>query len=219
MSDAPSGNAHTPAARQVERGVIRGLYDGGFAPGQRLVESDLMTRFGVSRSTVREAIRRLESVGVVEVSPFRGAQIRQLAANEASDMLLVVEYCMGLAARQAAARLGAAANRQIFEKAWAELRQFGAQPEGFEQIRARDRFYAAITKMSGNRELARIIPSLQVHLIRRLYTVPQADRFDDYKRIAEAILAGDETAAEAAMRAHIGRSLRQVLQRQAASVG
>ncbi|WP_162409027.1 GntR family transcriptional regulator [Acuticoccus sediminis] len=197
---APRGDS---ASARVVRAVLRGLYEGTYVPGQRLVEPDLMAQFGVSRSTVRESIKRLEADGVVEVLPYRGAQIRRLSAREARDALAVVELCVGLAARQAAERIAGSPDRAAFEEAWAHLQSFQSAPESFEFVRARNRFYQAMTRLSQNRELMRIVPSLQVHMIRRSYKVAGPARFGSYKAMTDAILAGDAAAAEDAARAHM----------------
>ena len=73
----------------------------GFAPplfceevevvGQRLVEADLTARLGVGRSTVREALKILASHGVVEIIPHRGAVVRGLTAEDARNLLAVLE--------------------------------------------------------------------------------------------------------------------------------
>src|SRR5919107_5796095 len=54
--------------------------------GERLVERELIDRLGVSRTTVREALRELESEGLVEVIPQRGAVVRTLSPTDASDL-------------------------------------------------------------------------------------------------------------------------------------
>lgn len=194
------------ASEKVVRAIIRGLYEGNFVPGQRLVEPDLMTMSGASRSTVREAIRRLEADGIVEVLPYRGAQIRRLSPREARDALLVIEYCIGLAARLAAERIGEGDNRSRFESAADELLRHAGDGESFEQVRARDRFYRVLTSVSGNAELVRIIPTLQVHLLRNRYSLSPTERFADYRAIAAGILGGQGEAAEAAARDHIRKT-------------
>lgn len=200
----------TSAASRVVRGVIRGLYEGDYVPGQRLAEPDLMAAFEVGRSTVREAIRRLETEGVVDVLPHKGTTIRHLTAREALDALLVIEMLIALAARQAAQRIGEGQNREIFERAWSDLQAHSAGFDTFEAVRARNRFYAAITQVSHNRELQRILPTVQVHLIRRSFRMTPTMRLEDYVNMARAILAGDAHGAEAAAREHIGKSARLV---------
>lgn len=196
----------TSASQRVVREIVRGLYEGNYVPGQRLAEPELMEEFGVSRSTARESIRRMEAEGIVDVLPHRGAVIRRLTLKQAIDALLVMEACVGLAARLAAERIAEGGNRARFLAAWADLEGFRDAPEGFELVKARNRFYRAITEASDNRELQRILPTIHVHLVRRNYSIGQAARFEDYARMAETILAGEPDAAERAAREHIART-------------
>lgn len=202
--------ADTPPApstsERIARAVVRGLYEGSFVPGQRLIEPDLMALYGASRGVVREAIRRLEAEGVVDVLPYRGAQIRRLTDREAGDALMVIEYCTGLAARLAAARIDEGDNRATFQRALDALLDHQGQAESFDQIRARNRFYRAIAKVSGSRDLQRFIPTVQVHLLRSRFVLAAEERFADYRRIGDAILAGQTDAAETACRAHIRKT-------------
>jgi DNA-binding GntR family transcriptional regulator len=194
------------ASARVVKAIVRGLHEGAYAPGQRLAEPELMEQFGVGRSTARESIRRMESEGLVTVLPHKGAVIRRMSADEALDALMVMELCIGLAARQAAERIGAKGGRARLEQAWRELQRFRNAPHGYDFIAARNNFYRAITDIAGNAELRRIVPSIHIHLIRRDYSMAVGVRFEDYARMAEAILAGDGAAAEAAARKHIGKT-------------
>ncbi len=171
-----------------------------------------MEQFGVSRSTAREAIRRMESEGMVDVLPHRGAVIRRLTPDEAIDALLVMELCIGLAARFAAERIRKGGNRTAFESVWNDLLKFEGAPDSFDFIEARNRFHRVITVISGNRELQRILPSIQVHLVRHTYALPPSVRFEDYHRIARAILMEDGTTAEDAAREHVAKIIRLVRQ-------
>lgn len=194
------------ASGRIARAIVRGLHEGGFVPGQRLVETDLVTLYGASRSAVREAIKRLEGDGIVDILPHRGAQIRRLTEREASDALKVIEYCSGLAARLAAERINEGENRADFEKVMEQLLAFESDAEDFEQVRARNRFYRSLARLSGSRELQRFIPNLQVHLLRNRYVLPKAERFQDYRDLSQAIFAGDGDRAEDLCRAHVRRS-------------
>ncbi len=203
------------ASARIVRAIVRGLYEGVYAPGQRLAEPEIMTQFGVGRSTARESIRRMESEGIVTVVPNRGAVIRRMSVDEALDALLVMEICVGLAARQAAERINVGGGRARFEQTWRELQKFRDMPDGYDFVAARNRFYRAITEVSANQELRRIIPSIHIHLIRREYSLTTRARFEDYARMAEAILAGDGAAADAAARRHIAKTAALVRQRSA----
>ena len=198
---------------EVTRNIMRGLYEGRFVEGQRLVESDLITRYGVSRSTVREALKKLEADGVVTCHQFRGAEIRSFTRDDALNVLLILELLIGLAARQAAEHISDPRARSSFESAYAYLMKHENSPDTYDVVRARNLFYRAITKIGGNTELERLLPKIQVHLIRVQVRLPHFRRFSDYRQIAEAILASAPLKAETAARAHIRRA-RHVLMKQ-----
>lgn len=187
------------------RDLLRGLYEGRYVPGQRLVEPDLMRRYGLGRSTVREAIKRLAAEGVVTLLPFRGAAIRQLSRSEARGISQITELMIGLACRLAAERIAEPGKRERIRERLERLLAFEAEADSFEQVRARNRFYRALVEAGGNAELARLLPGVQVHLLRTQLRQPRARQFADYREMAAAVLAGDPAAAEAAGRAHIRR--------------
>ncbi len=205
-----SETSDSPRERVV-RDVIRGLYEGRYKPGQRLVEAQLTATYGISRGPVREALNRLAASGVVVLTPERGAEVRQLSVKEAIDTLIVVQGLIGIAARLAAmniARPGAVEQMNLAVEA---LLRFDPASGDAEHAKLRGRFYAALTDTADNYELSRVLPNVQIHLIRvQFYNVMKATdrtRKKDYRQIADAILAGRGNAAEATARRHIGRAI------------
>jgi len=187
----------------IVRDVVRGLYEGRYVAGQRLAEPDLMHSYGVARSTVREAIKRLVAEGVLESHPFRGAQIRQFSRRQAVNVLLVLELMIGLAARQAAERIGEDDHRAQFQEGLERLLALEDASDSFDFVRARNHFYRTMTRIAGNEEIERLLPSIQVHLVRAHLRLDRKQGFADYRAIARAILAGEPVRAEEAGRAHI----------------
>lgn len=188
---------------QIVRDVVRGLYEGRYVAGQRLAEPDLMRRYGVARSTVREAIKRLAAEGVVETHQFRGAQIRHLSRRQAQNVLLILELLVGLAARQAAESIGEPGCRGAFEESCDRLLALESAEDSYDFVRARNGFYRTLTRISGNNELERLLPNIQVHLVRAHLKLPREQRFADYRAMRDAILRGDARKAEQVARAHI----------------
>lgn len=188
---------------------MRGLYQGRYVPGQKLTEADLARRFGVGRGSVREALKRLAAEGIVTVSLHRGASIRALSRQEARDVLEVVEALAVLAARRAAERLDVSKAKTLHDMLEA-LTVAASAPESFEFGRLRDRFYRQLAHISGNEELARLMPAVQTHILRVQFRAsgPDADntRVQDYQAIIEAVLANDGAKAERAMRQHVRRT-------------
>ena len=87
-----------PDVSAVERVIafIRsGIRDGRFAPGQRLIESELQSSLGVSRGSIREAIRRLAAEHILQVELHKGARVRQLSAEEIKNIYQVREVLEG----------------------------------------------------------------------------------------------------------------------------
>ena len=88
---------------QIAVRIGRAIVDGEFQPGQKLREVDLAQSFGVSRASVREALRTLESEGLVTILPQRGAQVTTLTAEEVRDVFEIRANLMGLACQRLAA--------------------------------------------------------------------------------------------------------------------
>lgn len=192
-ADAPSG----PEA--LVRDVLQGLAEGRFVPGQRLAEPDLMARYGLGRSTVREGLGRLAASGIVVQAPHRGAQIRLLGRRAAQDVLRVTDLLLGLAARQAAEAVAAGADPAPLIAA---ARDYDAAVPG-ERARIRARYYRALTTLAGNAELDRLLPLLQVHLIRAQLRMNRPPGRPARTALVAAVAAGRPDAAEDAARSHI----------------
>ena len=196
---------------RVIREVVAGLYDGRFQPGQRLIEAQLTVRCGVSRGSVREAFNSLAAMGILELTQQRGAQVKVLSLREAIDMLEVFEALDVLAARRAAQRIGRPGARALLSDALDRLMAFDASANTIDHDAARDHFYAILTRIGGNLELKRMLQGVRGHLFRiQFRTILRAAdkrRHSDYRRIAESVLTGKPSAAEAAVRAHVRRAI------------
>ncbi|MBA86215.1 GntR family transcriptional regulator [Thalassobius sp. S69A] len=190
----------------LARDIVRGLYEGRFSAGQRLVEPDLMARYAVSRSTVREAIKKLTAQGIAESHLNRGARIRELTRTDAENILLIIEQLIGLAARQAAEHIDAPGNRALFQEVYTPLLAPPQDLGRFEYARLRNRFHRTMARIGGNRELADILSSMNAHMLGHKLDVPRAERQASYQRIITAILNKDSETAETQARAHVRRS-------------
>src|ERR1700712_4281578 len=88
------------------------ILDGRLAPGQRLISRDMVEQLGISRGSLREAFRRLEADGLVDVVPNRGAVVRSLSAAEVANVYQIREALEGYAARVAAQNIDIGDNRE-----------------------------------------------------------------------------------------------------------
>ena len=192
---------------RIVRHIIRGLYDGQYVAGQRLVEPDLVRRYDVSRSTIREAIKRLAAQGVVETHHNRGARIRQLSKDEARNILLITEVIIGLAARLAAEHIEEDDNRKVFAEVLSDLLSASRMADRFQFVRMRNRFHRTMAHISKNPELEQTIANLQVHLVRNRLVMQPEERAKSYAAIGTAILAGDAEGAETSARIHVRKMI------------
>lgn len=206
---APAKNLSSPerVAASVTKGVLRRTY----VVGQRLVEADLTAELGVSRSTVREALKILAANGVVEIVPHRGALIRGLTLADAESLLSVLEVLTGLAARSAAENIGEGQNRQLFSLAAKPLIEARPTNELDRILDERARFYQTMMEIADNSELNRAMPMPRAHLFRTQFyaALTKADlraMVAEYRNLSAAILAGDGAKAEMHARRHIRKT-------------
>lgn len=195
----------------VFESIILAIQNGNLVPGQRLVEADLTEKLGVSRGPVREALKRLAAEGVVTLNQNRGAFVRALNRSDAKNLLRVLEVTCGLGANLAARRLPKGHMQKEFDEVCEELLSHETRGDSVSFIEARRKFYDVLFKVSGNEELRRIIPLMQIHLLRLQFQtlMPARDRrkqFDEYRAVIAAIRNGQFVRADRLMRIHIWRT-------------
>ncbi len=197
------------APKTISQQVYERLRDevltGSLHPGVWLREQDIASAWSVSRTPVREAVRRLAHDGLVESSPNRGVRVRELSPEDVSEVYELRELLEGLAARRAAER----AEARDVERLHALLDFIDTLPasEPAAHIRADEEFHDAVVAVSGNEALH--------DLTRRLYgrvaraKVVSRDENTNVRTRAQhhailaAIAAHDPDTAERAMREHI----------------
>lgn len=195
----------------VVNAIVKGVRAGRLVPGQRLVEADLTRNLGVSRGPVREALKRLAAEGVVTLNRNRGAYIRALSRDEVRDTLTVLEALTGLMAQLAAKYIDKDGNRERFEAQYKRLMEFEDQGDLIAFLDQRRDFYDTLIKIGGNGELLRLMPLMQIHLLRLQFqsyvTREQREKqFLEYDAISQAVLDGNQRLAERLMKLHIKRT-------------
>ncbi len=191
-------------ARQVYLGIVQDLERGRMVPGQRLIETDLATRFGVGRNAVREAMQHLAARGVIDLSPNRSPAIRRLDLTETLEVLDVAQAMTRLAVRAAAAGYRPH-DAELLQSAIDDLTSAASAAEPARFGSARRHFYRTLLLIGGNRELQRLFPAIGMHIIHAQYPSDRLRgiRLADYQAIARAVAARDADAAESAALAHV----------------
>ncbi|WP_421905796.1 GntR family transcriptional regulator [Mameliella sp.] len=193
--------------QEAYRRILDEVRAGHLMPGDRLMEVELAKRLGFSRTPVREAIRQLESDGVVTHVPRVGAAIRSLDHAEISEL-----YDMRTVLEGTAARFAARAASEVELAELADIHATMAAGAGDPYVLNRQ-FHAALLDAARNRFLKKAVASIHTTLlILGPTTLREEERAEDALREHAAILEGlqarDQDAAEQAMRAHIAAAHR-----------
>jgi DNA-binding GntR family transcriptional regulator len=196
--------------------VLEAIDQGEFRPGDRLVESELAERFGVSRTPIREALQRLETQAVL-TRDGRSLVVASLDHDQLGELYVVRAELEGLAARLAAQHAAPEEIRVLWEMIRKD-RDLVERPEVLS--RANKRFHRQLHLASHNRYLIQ-----QLEMVHRSMALVAntslaaegrgAKALDEHEEIVRAIEARDGDAADAAIRAHISRAFETRLLRDA----
>lgn len=186
--------------------LIEDILHGRLPPGDRIVETRIAQRFGVSQAPVREALRDLELLGFIVSSPFRGAIVRQLSVEDLVQIYPIRSVLEGLAARDAATRMTPSALKRL-EKLLATMRSAASRGDKRAAVDADFAFHLTIVEASGNWllrqfwERMRLATTTQLTIAKTHRSLPEiAER---HQIVLDALRARDADAAEQAMRRHI----------------
>lgn len=172
---------------------------GTILPGTRMMEIELSTKLGVSRTPIREALRKLEKEGLVIVEPRHGAYTSQVSKADMIGILEVRQQMDKLAASYATTR-GTAADFAHIEECAAAYEEATKTKDSREIIKCDESFHEAIAEASHNTTLLTIVTELQEMVVRfryMYYNDPDIvqSMIDEHKEIIAAIKSGDENKA------------------------
>lgn len=206
-----------PLRKQVIELIREAILSFEYAPGDRLVERELCERCGVSRTVIREALRHLEAEGLIDIVPNRGPVVVTITPEDAVALYETREIVETAAARLAATR----ATQQERLDLRDALERVGAAYERqnlVEELAAKDSFYDVLLASSHNSILASMLRSLHARTqILRGLSLQEPGRADDslaeLQRLVDAVVSGDEAAAETVAAEHVRNAGRAGLQR------
>ncbi len=157
-----------PPVRMVRHEVVERLREAirlcRFKPGQRLIERELCEWTGVSRTSIREALRQLESEGLVEIIPRRGPAVAVISPEEVMD---IYDVRMSVEPRMVERFIDIASNKDVEDltKTADQLTRATAAEDQAAVSRAKGRYFAILMDGCQNQTLAEVVRSLHVRLI------------------------------------------------------
>ncbi len=190
---------------QVKDHLLQAIVDGRYPPGSRIVETRVARELGTSQAPVREALRDLEALGVVETAAFRGARVRRPSAGELLEAFAIRAELESLGARLAIPRL---TDRDLdeLEALLVAMRTAADAGDSHAEAAADAAFHGRVVDLSGNQTLQRVWRTLEPYS-RTFITlaVPGVDRqkvAEEHQPILDALRHRDPILAGLTYRQH-----------------
>ena len=209
----PSGSG--PIGEQILPQLRQDIVTGRWKPGERLPEPELCEAFGVSRTPLRDALKILETEGLVRLLPHVGATVTPIDPPDLMDKLEVMAGLEQVAASGVAARQEPAVLRRIHALHQSMI-DAARENQVYRYYGLNDEFHAAIVRGNRNETLSRLHETMMWHVFRARRRVneamplaPEAAR--RHEAIVQAIFGADPEAASLAMRRHLSEVTRSIL--------
>jgi DNA-binding GntR family transcriptional regulator len=204
---------HRPLSEVVYDQLRQDILAGNIVPGTRMMEVELSIKMGVSRTPIREAIKKLEKEGLVVVEPRHGAYTSQVSRADMIGILEVRQHMDKLAASYAATRGNQADFQRIEACAKAYEAEIKRNTDSRELIKCDERFHEAIAEASHNTTLLTLVTELQEMVVRFRYIYYgdsdiMQSMIDEHEEILRAIKAGDAAKASEVAGRHIDGLIR-----------
>jgi DNA-binding GntR family transcriptional regulator len=190
-----------PTVRKMVAQKLReAIMSGTLKPGQRLVERELCEMMGVSRPSIREALRLLEADGLVNTVPHRGPVVSTISLDEARQLYAARAVLEGFAGRECARLRDPEVVRRIGD-ALSRLKTAAAKQDLVGCLEAKTDFYGALIGGCRNAFVERMLKPLHDRItLLRITSMSQPKRINKSLRevtaIWRAIQSGDEELAE-----------------------
>lgn len=191
----------------VAERLVEAMRSGELKPGERLIETTLAKRFGISRAPLREAMKVLAASGLIVSSNGRGATVRAVADDDMVRMVVVRAMLEGLAARLVAAEAPQSALNEL-ERLHEEIETIALTDSPLRLRQLDWSFHERVCLLSANpflleswRSISNIV---RIHLGQRVgdLGLPEV-LLDGHRRLLEALLSRDPDRAEAAFRSRL----------------
>lgn len=197
-------------AESVYYQIRRKILNGKYTPGENLTELEVSKELNVSRTPVREAFKHLESEGLLELRPNRGAVVVGIGRSDIEDIYEIRSLLEGRAAERAALQADKKALEQLAEIL--DLTEFYIERKDFDRVTTMDdRFHRTIYELTGSRMLQRILKELHAYAENiRERSIKEPGRAElmlrEHRAIVEAMVAQNPEKAGELMVQHVQNS-------------
>lgn len=214
-------NAYLPLRDVVFQTLREAILRGDLKPGERLMELQLASKLGVSRTPIREAIRMLEQEGLTVTVPRRGAEVAKMTLKGMEDVLEIRQALDELAVQLACVRITDEQLEELKER----KTEFEISLKSADVTRIAEadvHFHDVIYDATGNPKLISLLNNLREQIYRyRVEYIKDADNhpilIEEHAAICEALVRRDEEAARVSIRKHVANqatAVKQVIMRQ-----
>ena len=210
-------NAYLPLRDVVFQTLRQAILKGELQPGERLMEIKLAERLGVSRTPIREAIRKLELEGLVVMIPRKGAAVANISENDTKDVLEVRRTLEMFAVEVACDRI----TSEQLEHLKKAAKEFEAAKGSMDLIRIAEtdmKFHEIIYEATHNERLVQMLNNLRENMYRyRIEYLKDLNYYDslvrEHQEILDAVETGEKSRARVCMRDHIDNQQLAVISR------
>jgi DNA-binding GntR family transcriptional regulator len=222
MPDRKTGGAgggsepvkHYMLGDQVKDQILTRILEGELSPGSRIVETRIARELGTSQGPVREALRDLATLGLVDLQPYRGARVRKPTTQELQEAMTVRAELEAVAATEASATMTEESLGEL-RRLVAEMCELAAAGVVPAYVRKNTEFHRTVMRASGNRTLERLWellePFARTYITAAASGVSAERSYRSHIGIVDALASGDARRAADAMRLHSRETQRLVM--------
>lgn len=208
-------DAYKPLREVVSETLRQAIQEGVLKPGERLMEIPLAEELGVSRTPIREAIRKLELEGFVVMIPRRGTYVANITLKDITQVFEIRSALEELAAGLAAERITEEEIEKL-ERMLVEIGDLMAAKDMERVVSADIEFHEVLYKASRNDRLAEIVHNLREQTMRfRTFSMNQPGRlaktWEEHRQLVEAIGSHNPKEARKIARLHMEHSEQTLL--------
>lgn len=208
-------NEFLPLRDVVFNTLRKAILTGSLKPGERLMEVHLANKLGVSRTPIREAIRKLELEGLVVMIPRRGAEVAQITEKSLNDVLEVRKALDALSVELACERITEEEIEEL-KTACEEFEQATRGKDASVIAKADVKLHDIIVNATGNQRLLQLVNNLSEQMYRYRFVYIKDDSqheklIEEHKEIYASILTRDKERASAAARLHIDNQEKSII--------